>query len=318
MDSLTFLFIVQNDVRFVGCITSEKCYNEAGGNERTIQTQFFADDEVFSDAAIDQFCHLPNAGEPMCYFPPSEPFHGINPLAENENHGVGTGIKIKPQTRRRLPLSSNFVLQGTAPRRIKLQMSLQLPSIKSEEKDSSETTVTEGDSSLSPEFAETDSSAVTPREIFCVAELTERTASPEEKASSMNDGEVVQSETKIRTHLQRSQPTPSCFVKRETARRRPCLQQRFELQGYTPKVNEANEKVCVASSSSEHIEKKTSNDKTDGKSYSGEADAGCDKKLSSCKGWKSARYMVKVVVVVILFMAFIGLWKARNLILVPS
>lgn len=313
MDSLTFVFIVQNDVGFVGCITSEKYCNEAGGNEHTIQTQFFAGDDVFSDAAIDRFCRLPNT-----VIPPSEPFHGNHPPAEAENHGVGTGIKIKPQTRRMLPPSSNFVQQGTAPRRIKLQMSLQLPSIKSEEKDLSETTVTEEDSSLSPEFAETDSSAVTPCEVCSVAELTEKTASPEGKASSMNGGEVVQSGTRIRTHLRRSQRTPSCFVEQETARRRPRLQKIFELQGYTPEVKEANEKVCVASSSSEQIEKKTFNDKTDGKSYSGEADGGRDKKLSSYKGWKSARYMVKVVVVVILIMAFIGLWKARNLILVPS
>lgn len=307
---------VQNDVGFVGCVTSEKYYNKPGDNEHTIQTQFFADDNVFSDAAIDRFCQLPIAEEPMCYFPPSEPFRGNYPAAEDENRGVGTGIKIRHQTRRTLPLSPNVAQQGTAPRRIKLQMSLQPRSIKFEEKDLSETTITEQDSSLSPEFAEIDSSTVTPHDIFCVAELTEKTASPKETESSMNDCEIVQSGTKIRTHLRRSQPTPSCFVEQETARRRPRLQQRLELQSYTSEVNEANEKVCAASSSSEQIHKKTS--KTDGKSSSGEADGGCDKRLSAYRGWKSARHMIKVVLVAILFMAFIGLWKARNLILVPS
>ncbi|KAJ8446394.1 hypothetical protein Cgig2_019287 [Carnegiea gigantea] len=296
---------VQNDVGSVCCVTSEKYYNKPGDNEHTIQTQFFADDDVFSDAAIDRFCELPIAGEPMFYFPPSGAFHGNYPLAEDENRGVGTGIKIRPQTRRTLPLSPNVAQQGTAPRRIKLQMSLQPPSIKSEEKDSSETTITEEDSSLSPEFAEIDSSTVT-REIFCVTELTEKTASPKETESCMNDCEIVQCGTKIRTHLRRSQPTP-CFVEQETVRRRPRLQQRLELQSCTSEV-----------SLSEQIHKKTSNDKTDGESSSGEADGGCDKRLSSCKGWKSARYMIKVVLVAILFMAFIGLWKARNSTLFPG
>jgi len=306
MDSVTFLFIVQNDVGFVGCVTPETYYNKPGDNEHTIQTQIFADEDVFSDAAIDRFCELPIAGEPMCYFPPSGAFHGNYPLAEDENRGVGTGIKIRPQTRRALPLSPNVAQQGTAPRRIKLQMSLQPPRIMSEEKDSSETTITEEDSSLSPEFGEIDSSTVT-HDIFCVAELTEKTASSKKTESCVDDCEIVQSGTKIRTHLRRSQPTPPCFVEQETARRRPRLQQRLELQSYTSEV-----------SSSEQIHKKASNDKTDGELSSGEADGGCDKRLSSCKGWKSARYMIKVVLVAILFMAFIGLWKARNAILFPG
>jgi len=234
----------------------------------------------------------------------------------DENRGSGTGIQIRTRTRSS-PAFSHIVQQGTAHRRIKLQV--EPLRIKSKERDSSEATITKEDRSCSPVFAETDLSTVASHEeIFCVAELGEKVASPGETESSTNNDEVSVTGIKIRACLQRPKPTPSSFVEQGTAQRRLRLQKRFELQSNEPEDKEANEKVREARSWSEHIDEKILDDKSDGKSSAGKVDGGCHQKLSSHEGWKSARYMIKVVVVVILFMAFIGLWKARNFILLPS
>lgn len=287
----------QYDVGFVGCITSEKYYNGPGANEHqhsyNKEAQSFADDDdIFSDAALDRFCNLPNnAGEPMYYFAPPEAFN--NGHEDVQSRSLGTGIKIRTRTRRGDQQDpSSFAEQGAAPRRIRLQMmSLQPPSIKSEEKD--------------PEATVTDKSCLAgqsppPEEILCLAELTEETPSGDEEIeSNVKHGEVVETGIKIRTRLRRSHPTAPSSVEQGTARRRIRLQMGIGAL--------ENMRVPDEMNLSEEVGEKISDDKSDD---------GCDRKL--VKRSKSGVYMkMKVtMMVVLLFVAFIGLWKGRNLVLV--
>ncbi|KAL8170403.1 hypothetical protein V2J09_022207 [Rumex salicifolius] len=84
------------------------------GNLQLLQPQPYADDDWFSDAAVDQFCNIPNSEEPSF-----SAMQYSNPLQVNEN--AGSRIRIRPRNQLNTSLPSDTAPpQGTAYRRLNL------------------------------------------------------------------------------------------------------------------------------------------------------------------------------------------------------
>ncbi|GAB2227569.1 hypothetical protein Droror1_Dr00009392 [Drosera rotundifolia] len=83
------------------------------GSCHIIQNPVLVDDDIFSDASLERFCNLPNAidNAPVSYV------RNVNETRRAENV-----IKIRSRAQDQLPFPSMFVEQGTAKRRVRLQI----------------------------------------------------------------------------------------------------------------------------------------------------------------------------------------------------
>ncbi|XP_010671302.2 protein NTM1-like 9 isoform X1 [Beta vulgaris subsp. vulgaris] len=263
----------QGDVGYIRCITgNNKNCNDPKGNKEIIQQHTLADDDdIFSEASLDRFLNIPSV------------------KAEDGNQFVGNnGIIIRSHMRGRQMQSSNFGEQGSAPRRVRLQ-------VNNDEEKHLEFAVTER--SCSPAAFDLSSTIAPSEDVISLADLGENAAG--------HNGEVVETGIKIRTHLQRSRFGASKSVQQGTAHRRIRLQKRS-----SNKFKVAEVKPLVA-------EVRNESEKVVEKQCAGNSDGGPDQKCSFVK--KSMMvHMVKVVMVVFLFMACIGLWIARNVSILSS
>lgn len=276
------------------------------------------DDNVFSDANVDRFCNLSDEEDE---FIPGNNFvkagYGIN--------NAEAKIQIRSSNRQRTLLPTNFVDQGTAPRRVRLVSDFKSPACKIEENES-ESTVTEG-------WLPTGS--VDPLEdLISLAELSDSPPPADDGDSVMNDGQAVDSGIKIRTRLreiipaadddrescvkdgrvvetgikirtrpQKVQPKTNSYVNHGTATRRIRLQKQF-VESFNAEDDSDKSVVAEVRKLSEEV----------GQSTCITDDS--DQKLSLPKrsmsvthkglGWRAVLY---VVTVAFLFMSCIGLWK---------
>ncbi|XP_074265638.1 protein NTM1-like 9 [Silene latifolia] len=77
------------------------------------EPKFGGDDEFFFYAALDRFCNLPDEGE---QFITQRSF--VKP--ENDKYDVDSKIQIKTKPRQRMLQTTEYVLQGSSPRRVRL------------------------------------------------------------------------------------------------------------------------------------------------------------------------------------------------------
>lgn len=231
-----------------------RLYSRADAQVAPVQIHSFADDDdIFSDAALDRFCNLPSLEEHIYSNKANHAIHSNHMMDEYGNQRVGPKIKTTSETRES---PSNFVKQGTAHRRIRLQLTLE-----AQEKPSNNAAV----SALG---------------------VSDR------KSSTSAD-----------------QTSTSSFLQQLTAQRRIRLKKRSLFKSSNSKNDESKTRVAESRSVPEEVRQKISPDDEHG-------EKACSQKtpISYVLGsWPvSAVYMIKAVLAILLFMAFIGLWKAWN------
>lgn len=251
-------------------------------NEDPVQIHQFADDdEIFSDAALDRFCNLPSVEEHVCFAKPVPGVQSNLRMVEYDNRRSGAKIKTKS---RRQQSPSDFVKQGTAERRIRFQIKL------------------EAWENSSNEAKENKSEAI----------VTKRSSfSP--KVSAL--GFAVRNSL-----ISAPQPSTSSLSEQLNSRRKIRLKKRSEFRRYISEQDETKPRIAETREASEEVDQKISADKSD--------DSKPVQKLAShvrsmsvlsyvvgCSP-VSPVYVIKVVLAIFLFMAFIGLWKSRYLILI--
>ncbi|KAL2921612.1 NAC domain-containing protein 14 [Bienertia sinuspersici] len=280
----------QHDVGYVNCITGDENYNEPKGNEELelelLQGGRLADDDnIFSDDALHRFCNLP-MGDPVYYIPEQH----TNLVKTEDGQVIGNnGIKIRTQIRERRLQSSNFAeQQGTASRRLRLQ-------ILEDEGNEPQLSVSENG------FSELDlSPSISPSNNYISMEdLDKSTASTDESEIAKKD-EVVETGIKIRSHGQRSCSSSTNSVEQGNARRRIRL---LKKPAFNTEAEEPKPLAAEKSNLSEEVGEKQSKNP--------------DQKPSSFKRSEPV-YMIKVVMIVFMFMACIGLWIARNVFALSS
>lgn len=243
--------------------------------------QFADDDEIFSDAALDRFCNLPIVEEHVYFAKPVPGVQSNLRMVEYDNRRSGAKIKTKS---RRQQSPSDFVKQGTAERRIRFQIKLEAweNSSNEAEENKSEPIVTKR-SSFSP------------------------------KVSAL--GFAVRNSL-----ISAPQPSTSGLSEQLNTRRKIRLKKRSEFRRYISEQDETKPRIAEAREAYEEVDQKISADKSD--------DSKPVQKLAShvrsmsvlsyvvgCSP-VSPVYVIKVVLAIFLFMAFIGLWKSRYLILI--
>ncbi|KAK9724169.1 hypothetical protein RND81_05G053400 [Saponaria officinalis] len=314
---------LQYDIAAIGSVTSQ--FNVPKFIEQpALNRAYIDDDNVFSDAAVDRFCNLPNEDEFISRDNIVKAEYGI--------HNAESKIQLRSDNRQRVPQPTNFMNQGTAPRRVRLGTNFKNPVGKVEEKES-ESTVTEG--CLSSETDErgyvdpledlislaelNDSPAPFDDEDSCMNDVRGvgtgikiRTrlqkiipAADDDKESYINDGQVVETGIKIRTRPQKIQHKTSSYVNHGTATRRIRLL-KSSVESFN--AEDESDKPVVA-----EIRKLSKDDQN-----SCTADDS-DQKLSSSKRPMSVissglglRPVLYVLMVAFLFMFCISLWKTRN------
>ncbi|GAB4826064.1 hypothetical protein Ancab_008935 [Ancistrocladus abbreviatus] len=94
----------QNGMAFVGSVSVCDLSDKQKEIVHPIQNPDFADEDIFSDAALDRFLNLPGNFEEQM----------------DDDKKFESGIKIRTDHRQGQPSTPNFVEQGKAPRRIRL------------------------------------------------------------------------------------------------------------------------------------------------------------------------------------------------------
>ncbi|KAL9240242.1 hypothetical protein vseg_014486 [Gypsophila vaccaria] len=312
---------LQYDVGPIGGIASH-CGVPKFIEQPVLNNTYTDDDNVFSDANVDLFCNLPN----------EEEFISQNNFVKAEYgiHNAEPKIQIRSINRQRASQPTNFVNQGTAPRRVRLVPDFKNPVCKVEEQES-ESTVTEG--WLQSETEERGCHVDLLEDMISLAELSDypppaddgdlcmndgqavdtgikiRTrreiipAADNDRESCINDGQVVETGIKIRTRPQKIQPKASSYVNHGTATRRIRLM-KSSIESFNAEDDSDKPVVTEVRKLSEEV----------GQSRCITDDS--DQKLSSCKqsisvihkglGWRPVLY---VLMVAFLFVSCIGIWK---------
>ncbi|KAH9611306.1 hypothetical protein KSS87_023668 [Heliosperma pusillum] len=269
----------QYDIGSIGFTTSY-------GNE----PKFGGDDEFFSDAALDRFCNLPDEGE---QFITQRSF--VKP--ENDNYDVDSKIQIRTNHRQRELQSTGYILQGSAPRRVRLLAIDSKDPVSKVLKEESVSTLTEG-SCLSAE-----SSCITPHEdLICLAELSDAPAAANDGESYRNDEQVVDSGIKIRPRARKIQPSPSSGANQGSATRRIRLQ-KLSIESFKAEDDSSKSMGPKNMKLSEEVDQKSCTDVSDE-----------TRVISKGVGLRSVVHlrMVLVSMFALLFMACIGVWKSQN------
>ncbi|XP_074282324.1 protein NTM1-like 9 [Silene latifolia] len=272
----------QYDIGSIGGLTSYENEPKFGG-----------DDEFFSDAALDRFCNLPDEGE---QFITQRSF--VKP--ENDSYDVDSKFQIKTKPRERMVQTTEYVLQGSAPRRVRLLAIDSKDPVSKVVKEESESNLTEG-SCVSAEI-----SSIAPHEdLICLAELSDAPAAADDGDSYRNDGQVVESGIKIKTRARKIHPSPSSGANQGSATRRIRLQ-KTSVESFNAEEDSGKSMDPKNGNLSEEVGQNSCATVSNQKPVT-----------SKGFGLRPVVYLgvIFVFMVAFLFMACIGLWKSENAVL---